>query len=296
MINARPTARAPAGRNASLVEGDLLLTYEDFKQIAGMLHDDAGIFLPEGKVTLVYSRLAKRLRALGLESFRDYCEMVQTSEGLDERKRMLAALTTNVTRFFREPHHFEHLKTKVLPPLLQSAKSGGRVRIWSAACSTGQEPYSIALTLLSMMPDAARYDVRILATDIDPNVVAEARAGLYSEDSVSQVPGAMRQSWFASAGSGGMKNWQVKPAVQDLITFRELNLIGDWPMKGKFDVIFCRNVVIYFEEKTQVRVWNRFKALLPPDGRLYIGHSERVTGTGDSFETDGLTTYRRVGA
>ena len=185
MINAQPTARPSSRRGESLVEGDLLLTYEDFKRIAGMLHDDAGIFLPEGKVTLVYSRLAKRLRALGLESFRDYCEMVATSEGIDERKRMLAALTTNVTRFFREPHHFEHLKTKVLPPLLESAKAGGRVRLWSAACSTGQEPYSMALTLLSLMPDAARYDIRILATDIDPNVVAEARAGAYSDDAVS---------------------------------------------------------------------------------------------------------------
>lgn len=296
MTSVRQIARPPsAGRGSSLVEGDLLLTYEDFREIAGMLHDDAGIFLPEGKVTLVYSRLAKRLRALGLESFRDYCALVATSEGIDERKRMLAALTTNVTRFFREPHHFEHLKTQVLPALLERARAGGRVRIWSAACSTGQEPYSIAMTLLSLMPDAARYDIRILATDIDPNVVEEARRGLYSEESVNQVPAGLRQAWFASAKATGMKNFQVKPAAQELITFRELNLIGEWPMKGKFEVIFCRNVVIYFEEKTQIKVWNRFKAILPVGGRLYIGHSERVAGTGDSFETDGLTTYKRVG-
>lgn len=296
MTSVRKTARSPSDRGASLVEGDLLLTYEDFREIAGMLHDDAGIFLPEGKVTLVYSRLAKRLRALGLESFREYCSLVSTSEGIDERKRMLAALTTNVTRFFREPHHFEHLKTQVLPALLDKARAGGRVRIWSAACSTGQEPYSIALTLLSMMPDAARHDIRILATDIDPNVVEEARRGVYSEESISQVPSGLRQAWFTPARTTGMKNFQVKPAAQELITFRELNLIGEWPMKGKFEVIFCRNVVIYFEEKTQIKIWNRFKALLPNDGRLYIGHSERIAGTGDSFETDGLTTYRRVGA
>jgi chemotaxis protein methyltransferase CheR len=270
MTSVRQIARPPsAGRGSSLVEGDLLLTYEDFREIAGMLHDDAGIFLPEGKVTLVYSRLAKRLRALGL--------------------------TTNVTRFFREPHHFEHLKTQVLPALLDRARAGGRVRIWSAACSTGQEPYSIAMTLLSLMPDAARYDIRILATDIDPNVVEEARLGLYSEELVSQVPAGLRQTWFAPSRQSGPKTFQVKPALQELITFRELNLIGDWPMKGKFEVIFCRNVVIYFEEKTQIKVWNRFKALLPVGGRLYIGHSERVAGTGDSFETDGLTTYKRVG-
>jgi chemotaxis protein methyltransferase CheR len=296
MTSLRQSARPSADRGKSLVEGDLLLTFEDFREIAAMLHDDAGIFLPEGKVTLVYSRLAKRLRALGLESFREYCSLVATSEGIDERKRMLAALTTNVTRFFREPHHFEHLKAKVLPALIDKARAGGRVRIWSAACSTGQEPYSIAVTLLSMMPDAAKYDVRILATDIDPNVVEEARRGLYSEEHVGQVPPALRQAWFAPAKATGMKNFQVKPAVQELITFRELNLIGEWPMKGKFEVIFCRNVVIYFEEKTQIKIWNRFKTLLPIDGRLYIGHSERIAGTGDSFETDGLTTYRRVGA
>jgi chemotaxis protein methyltransferase CheR len=292
-MHARQTAKATAGRGESLVEGDLLLTYEDFRRIAAMLHDDAGIFLPEGKVTLVYSRLAKRLRALGLESFRDYCEIVSGMDGIDERKKMLAALTTNVTRFFREPHHFEHLKNVVLPTLVAKARSGGRVRLWSAACSSGQEPYSMALTLLSLMPDAGDYDVRILATDIDPNILTEARRGIYGEDAVSQIPPELRKAWMTPAG--GPKSWSVKPAVRDLISFRELNLIGDWPMKGTFQVIFCRNVVIYFEEKTQIRIWNRFKALMPPEGRLYIGHSERVAGTGNDFDTDGLTTYRRVG-
>jgi chemotaxis protein methyltransferase CheR len=295
MTPARQSVRTGAGRGESLVEGDLLLTYEDFRRIAAMLHDDAGIFLPEGKVTLVYSRLAKRLRALGLQSFRDYCEIVASAEGIDERKRMLAQLTTNVTRFFREPHHFEHLKTQVLPGLVAKAKAGGRVRLWSAACSSGQEPYSMALTLLSLMPDAADYDVKILATDIDPNILAEARRGIYGEDAVSQIPSYLRQAWLTPADSRGRKSWAVKPEVQDLIAFRELNLIGEWPMKGTFQVIFCRNVVIYFEEQTQIKIWNRFKNLMPDGGRLYIGHSERVAGTGNDFETDGLTTYRRVG-
>lgn len=294
MSQVRPMVRGPAPRGASLVEGDLLLTYEDFRRIAALLHDEAGIFLGEGKVTLVYSRLAKRLRALGLQSFRDYCEIVSATDGVDERKRMLAALTTNHTRFFREPHHFEHLKGVVLPPLLERAQAGGRVRIWSAGCSTGQEPYSIALTLLSLMANVGDLDVRILATDIDPNVIAQARQGVYSEDAVSAIAPPLRQAWMAPATAGGPKSWRVQPAVQDIIAFRELNLMGHWPMKGAFDVIFCRNVVIYFEEPTQQKIWNRFKAMMPAGGRLYIGHSERVTGTGEAFETDGLTSYRRA--
>jgi chemotaxis protein methyltransferase CheR len=282
-----------SGRERGMVDGEFLLTERDFRQIAAMLHGDAGIYLPEGKATLVYSRLAKRLRALGLASFRDYCELVETSEGLPERQKMLAALTTNVTRFFREPHHFDHLKASVLPPLIDKAKAGGRVRIWSAACSTGQEPYSAAMTLLEAMPDAGRYDVRILATDIDPNVVAEGRAGEYADDTASAIPTEMRRKWMTRASSG----WRMGEEARELVTFNELNLIGEWPMKGRFDVIFCRNVVIYFEDDTQARVWDRFTGKMQPGAVLYIGHSERVTG--DAAErlklAGAATTYRLAG-
>jgi chemotaxis protein methyltransferase CheR len=278
-----------------LVEGEFLFTEEDFQRIAKMLHEDAGIYLPEVKATLVYSRLAKRLRALGLQSFRDYCALLteQGGGGVGERQQMLAALTTNVTRFFREPHHFEHLKTRVLPPLLEQARRGGRVRMWSAACSTGPEPYSMALTVLSLMPEAAQHDVRILATDIDPNVVAEGRRGVYRNDAVEPIPGDQRARWMQRVGQDGELAWSVGEEMRKLVAFRELNLIGSWPMKGQFDVIFCRNVVIYFEEETQARVWSRFKPLLTREGRLYIGHSERLNGPAASaFLSDGLTTYR----
>jgi chemotaxis protein methyltransferase CheR len=174
------------------VDGEFPLRTEDFRAIAAMLHADAGIALPEAKATLVYSRLAKRLRALGLESFREYCALAAGPEGAEERRHMLTALTTNVTRFFREPHHFEHLRTVALPPLLEAARRGGRVRLWSAACSTGQEPFSIALTVLSAMPDAAGFDVKVLATDIDPVVLAEAREGRYADACVAAVPPALR--------------------------------------------------------------------------------------------------------
>ena len=279
------------GRQPPLVEGEFLFTTEDFLAIAQMLYDDAGIALAESKASLVYSRLAKRLRALGLENFREYCRLVGGSEGMSERQNMLAALTTNVTRYFREPHHFEHLKSKVLPDLVARARARGRVRIWSAGCSTGQEPYTIALTILDAMPDALQHDVRILATDIDPNVIATGRAAVYSDEAVQPVPAALRERWMVRVKDGGRDAWGAGEEMRRLVSFRELNLMGNWPMKGKFDVIFCRNVVIYFDEPTQARIWSRFGPLLNPGGRLYVGHSERVTDMA-RFETDGLTTYR----
>jgi chemotaxis protein methyltransferase CheR len=277
-----------------MVDGEFLFTIGDFRAIAAMLHGDAGIDLQESKATLVYSRLAKRLRLLGLESFRDYCALVASADGADERQRMLAALTTNVTRFFREPHHFEHLKTQVLPPLIESAKRGGRVRLWSAACSSGQEPYSMALTLLSLMPDAVRYDIKILASDIDPNMIAAGQEGVYEARELEPVPTAQRDRWFSPLGAtSGEKRWRVGDEMRELVAFRELNLIGDWPMKGKFQAIFCRNVVIYFSDETQAKVWSRFVPVLDAGGTLYIGHSERVAGPAAALlEPTGITTYR----
>jgi chemotaxis protein methyltransferase CheR len=276
-----------------LTPGEFVMTAADFRQIATMLHADAGIHLPESKATLVYSRLAKRLRALGLKSFRDYCAIISERGGADERQQMLAALTTNVTRFFREPHHFEHLRKQVMPRLIEAAKSGARVRLWSAACSNGAEPYSIALTVLSAFPTATSFDVKILATDIDPNMIAEASAGIYKDGALQPVPADLRMRYFTSIRGEDGKTWQAGDALRSLITFRELNLIGNWPMRGKFDAIFCRNVVIYFEEATQAKLWSRFVPHLMPGGHLYIGHSERLSGpVVPKFESDAITTYR----
>ena len=285
-------ATAQKRREPAMVEGEFLFTEGDFKTIAAMVHGDAGIALHETKATLVYSRLAKRLRALGLASFRDYCGLVAGQDGVDERQKMLAALTTNVTRFFREPHHFDHLRTKVLPPLLNAARAGGKVRLWSAACSSGQEPYSAAMAILATAPDAANLDIKILATDIDPNMVAEARQGIYAPTLLTGIPDEYRRRWTApSAHRPG--SVQIAEEARALVTFNELNLIGDWPMKGKFDAIFCRNVAIYFDDDTQARLWSRFAPLLKVGGHLYIGHSERVAGpAAAAFEPDGITTYR----
>lgn len=290
------TAHAITGgrRDPSIIDGEFPLTSDDFRQIADMAYNDAGIDLGEGKASLVYSRLAKRLRALQLKDFRSYCEYLAKDTSVAERQQMVAALTTNVTRFFREAHHFEHLRAHVLPALVAKARAGGAVRIWSAACSSGEEPYSIALAILAVMPDAASLNVRVLATDIDPNVLRTGAAGIYGEAAMEAVPKEMRQRWFVPHENGANgKTWRAGEELRRLVTFRKLNLIGQWPMRGPFHAIFCRNALIYFKEQTQVEIWLRFAPLLADGGRLYIGHSERLFGeAAPYFVNEGITTYR----
>jgi chemotaxis protein methyltransferase CheR len=268
------------------------MTANDSRQIAAIMREETGVVLDESKVNLIYSRLAKRLRALGLQSFSEYCELVAQPEGQAERAAMIAALTTNVTRFFREPHHFEHLKTVILPPLIAQAKQGGKIRLWSAACSSGQEPYSMALTVLSLLPDAAKYDIKILASDIDPNMIAAGIAGEYDSSLIADIPQELSRRWFAPA-SGRPGMFSVGPELRSMVSFKKLNLIGDWPMRALFHAIFCRNVVIYFDDPTKNRIWDRMVRLLEEDGALYIGHSERVGGQAEQrLRNDGITTYR----
>ena len=279
-----------------LASGEYPLTRRDLNEIAAMIYSDAGIALNDSKASLVYSRLSKHIRNLGLSGFRAYCQLVSSPEGSAERREMLSHLTTNFTRFFRENHHFEHLRDEVLPGLIQRAKSGGRVRIWSAASSDGQEPYSIALTVFQAFPNVLDYDFKILATDIDPKILAVARQGAYDEQALETVSPAIRKQWFKEVEIGGRRKFQVDERLKRLITYNELNLMAQWPFKGKFDVIFCRNVVIYFDEPTQMRIWTRFADLLPVGGHLYIGHSERVSGDSkNDFDNIGITTYRYMG-
>ncbi len=279
-----------------LASGEYPLTRRDLSEIAAMIYADAGISLNESKASLVYSRLSKHIRALGLSGFRDYCALVSSPAGSAERREMLSHLTTNFTRFFRENHHFDHLRDEVLPGLLARAKAGGRVRIWSAACSDGQEPYSIALTVLALMPNAADFDFKILATDIDPKILGLARAGAYDEAALETISPAMRKQWFQEVDVQGRRKFQIDDRVKRLITFNELNLLAQWPFKGMFDVIFCRNVVIYFDEPTQTKIWTRFAGQLHESGHLYIGHSERVSGEAKHvFDNIGITTYRYLG-
>jgi chemotaxis protein methyltransferase CheR len=282
-------------RREAIVDGEFAFTTQDFKRIAALLYDLAGISLPDSKATLVYSRLAKRLRTLGLRTFAEYCTFVASDKGHDESQEMLRALTTNVTRFFREPHHFDDLRANVLEPVADKVRAGGRLRLWSAASSSGQEPYSMAFTVLSVWPNAADLDIRILGTDIDTNVLATGREAVYDESLLEGIPASARGQYF-ERDAADRRSWRVCEAARSLVAFRELNLNGpSWPMKGPFDAIFCRNVVIYFDEPTQERVWSRFAPLIAPGGRLYVGHSERVGASVTAFESCGLTAYRKVG-
>jgi chemotaxis protein methyltransferase CheR len=286
------TAAVAQRRQESIVDGEFPLTAADFRALAEELYATSGIHLPDSKAALVYSRLAKRLRALGLRTFKEYVALVRSPEGQEERERLLMALTTNVTRFFREPHHFEHLIEQVLKPGADRVRSGAPLRLWSSACSTGQEPYSLALAVLSVWPNAADLDIRILATDIDANVLKTAKAGVYTSEAVEQIPASFRQNWVAKDPDSA-RTWRMGPEARALITFNQLNLIADWPMKRKFDAVFCRNVVIYFDEQTQAKLWRRFHNQINSNGRLYVGHSERV---GDmAFESDGQTVYKLAG-
>jgi len=287
---------AADGLTQDMGDGEFPFTLEDFLKLAEIMQTETGIALDRGKMPLVYSRLTKRLRALGLKSFDRYSAHISTRAGAGERRTMIEALTTNVTRFFREAHHFEHLAAEVLPGLIDLALEGGRVRLWSAGCSSGEEPYSMALTLLALLPDASRYDIKILATDIDTQVLGAARTGRYSNEAVTRIDPALRDRWMVRDDAvAGAPAWLAGDEMRALVGFRSANLLGEWPMKGPFQVIFCRNVVIYFDEALRDDVLGKMSALLSPGGHLYVGHSERLKTTDSSLEFVGLSTYRRAG-
>lgn len=261
------------------------------------MRTEGGICLPETKADLVRARLAPRLRQLGLASFGSYTDLVEGPGGAAARERdeMVSALTINVTRFFREPHHFDALRKRLLPELAVRARAGERVRFWSAGCSTGEEAYSLALTVLDALPEAPSLDVRILATDLDRKVLAIGKSGIYPDKATRCIPVPLRSRYFQQATRDGEVHYSAGPAPRALVAFRQLNLAGPWPMRGPFDVIFCRNVVIYFDHATETAVWKRFGERMNSSSRLFIGHSERInTSALPMFLADGITTYRKL--
>lgn len=273
---------------------EYLFTRADFQRIVRISMDEAGIELTETKEPLVYSRLVKRLRTLGLQNFSQYCDLVSRKDETEERRLLISALTTNTTRFFRENHHFEMLIESILPGLLDRARHGGRVRIWSAGCSSGEEPYSIAFTVLKACPEIARHDFKILATDIDPQILSLAARGIYSEQVIGGLPPDQKAQFFSPAAPGATDR-SVAAAARELITFKELNLIRPWPVKGPFDVVFCRNVAIYFDANTQDVVWRGFASVIETGGHLFIGHSERLSPSVKTvFEIVGMTAFRKL--
>ena len=265
------------------------LTSEDFTAIAAILRETAGITLGPSKRDLVFGRLNRRLRVLGLQDFTQYREYLDGPDGDAERIEMINALTTNLTSFFREPHHFTCLADQALVGLLAS-NTDHRLRIWSAACSSGEEPYSIALVLNKVLAGKSGWDARILATDIDTNMVATAQAGCYDPERAATIPGTFTRL-LERRQDGTI---QMPAALKDRITFKPLNLLGAWPMQGRFDVIFCRNVVIYFDKAVQRVLFDRMADMMPVGGWLFIGHSESLLGVTDRFEGLGRTIYRKL--
>jgi chemotaxis protein methyltransferase CheR len=263
----------------------------DFQTIVQRVRERTGIVLGESKRDLVYGRLGRRLRALGCTSFNQYLGLLAGPDAENEQAAMVNAITTNLTGFFREPHHFETLAKQTLPELIKSRRDR-RLRIWSAGCSSGEEPYTIAMILLRALPSGTNWDALILATDIDTNMIATGRAGLYETAKVAPVPADLRRRYVDPVDDDMVA---MAPALKQVIRFRPLNLLAQpWPMRGKFDVIFCRNVVIYFDKDTQRALFDRYADLLNPEGWLFIGHSESLFRVSDRFRHLGRTTYRKV--
>lgn len=267
-------------------QGEYALSEREFARIKARVYSVAGISLSDAKRTLVVSRLSKILRALQLPSFDAYVDYLERSGSTKDGQDFVNALTTNLTRFYREDHHFDHLRDYV-GALIADRPRGTRLRIWSAGCSTGQEPYTIGMDLLAAFPELRRWDFKILATDIDTAVLARAAGGVYPETELNGLSTERARPFERTAGA-----IRIPANVRELVSFKPLNLIGAWPMKGPFDAIFCRNVAIYFDKPTQGEMFGRFSKMLAPEGYLYIGHSENLGSGGEGFRLVGKTIYQ----
>jgi chemotaxis protein methyltransferase CheR len=266
----------------------------DFEKISRLVYEKCGINLHEGKKELVTARLGKRLREGNFNSFADYYRHVTTEEGTDELIRMIDSISTNLTFFFREESHFS-LLSRVLPLMVESAgreQKRFRLRLWSAGCSTGEEPYSLAITVLEALKGQA-VDVKILATDISTVVLKTAMNGLYAEDKTKNVPLPLLKKYF-QRGTGNMAGYnRVNPQIRDMIVFKRFNLMDVPPASAVFDVIFCRNVMIYFDKSTQQTLVNNFHNRLDKGGYFFIGHSESLTSLNHPFKYIEPSVYRK---
>jgi chemotaxis protein methyltransferase CheR len=259
---------------------DVDLTPRQFEAIRSLLYNTCGIKLSAGKEELVKARLMKRLRQLSLPDFDAYLDHVRGEPSRGELAIMIDALTTNKTSFFRENEHFQFVKEKLIP---RFRKYRGSVRIWSAGCSTGEEPYSMAMLLRQEWPEVLRCDVRILATDISSRVLQKAREGKYNEEAVADLDRSLLSRYFDPVQEGANRLYRIKDELRTLIRFAKLNLMEPWPMRGSFDLIFCRNVMIYFDKETQKKLVRRYWEYLAPQGYLFVGHSESLTACSNDY-------------
>lgn len=275
----------------SVYDREFKFSEKDFKYIRDLISERTGIVLAEHKVDMVYGRLSRRLRELNLDTFDGYLSSLENDE--QELIHFVNALTTNLTAFFREAHHFEFLASNLIPNIIKN-KSEKRLRIWSAGCSSGEEPYTIAMTVRSLIPENSGWDVKILATDLDTNMVAKGSKGIYNEDRVTGLSEQNMKKWVKKGRGDTAGMVKMDDRLRDMITFKQLNLMNEWPMKGKFDFIFCRNVVIYFNKETQAVLFDRYADMLVDDGHLFIGHSESMYKICDRFKLLGQTIYKKL--
>lgn len=276
------------------VAGGWTLSDKDFAFLSDFVYRHCGIVLGEHKRQLVQGRLVRRLRALQLDGFNAYVELLRNDPD-SEMGELASAISTNVTSFFREMHHYDLLVNDLLPRWLdQKRRQGDRLRIWSAGCSTGEEPYALAMVLAEALEKTDnKVDARILATDLSPQALGTARAGTYPLDRMGGISDERRSRWFLK-GDGAYEGLAcVHPRLRELVNIQPLNLLQEWPMRGPFDAIFCRNVVIYFDKPTKQRLFERYAGLLQQGGYLFLGHSESMYGLSDSFELVGRTVYRK---
>lgn len=263
-----------------------------FTLLRNLIHQKSGIWLSDNKKTLLRTRLLKRMRELGVEDFSEYHRYVEADTSNDELRQMLDVISTNVTSFFREQQHFDFLARHVIPQL--TAAGADFIHFWSAACSTGEEPYSLAMTIMEAIPNYQCHNIRILATDIAGSVLQTAERGFYRADKVEGIPPQILQKYFHREKQNGTNGYAVNTEVKNMVRFRMLNLNGpSWPFKKKFDVILCRNVMIYFDRKTQQELVSRFAANLKPGGHLLVGHSESLTGIRHEMKFIQATVYKK---
>jgi chemotaxis protein methyltransferase CheR len=270
------------------------LNEKEFNFVCQFVYNSAGIVLNESKREMVYRRFTRIVRERELPSFSAYCQILK-AEPEREQSYFINAITTNLTSFFREQHHFDYLSQHELPKLLAAKQGERRIRIWSSASSTGEEPYSIAITLLEALGDQYIYwDAKILATDIDSKVLAKGKAGIYSEQIVEDIPKNLKNKYFKKGRGQFASQIKTENSLRGLITFKQLNLLDPWPMQGPFDVIFCRNVIIYFDKPTQLALFERYYHMLAPGGLLLLGHSENLGTYQQYFENVGRTIFRKL--
>jgi len=266
-------------------------TRDDFDFLRKISNEHSGILVPDDKFDMFYSRLSKRVRMLGLADFKQYCQHLENNPE-QEFTQFINAVTTNLTSFFREKHHFEYLKNTIIPEVIKRNNTTKKITAWSAGCSTGEEPYSLAMTLLENVP--SDWEIIILATDLDTQVLQTAADGIYSQDRVDGLAPDIVKKWFKKGKGENANKVKISQKCQNIIRFKQLNLMKAWPMKSYFDFIFCRNVLIYFDRETKERLAQRYGDLLAIGSHLFIGHSESLHQLDTEFKLLGNTIYKKI--